>query len=452
MTVENYNVPGVSSGPTKVAEETVEYPEISKPLLLLFCGYVVIWYLQIGYRIPVLGDIRFEFIYAALLTVSAFFSTPKIRTDAPLFPYLIMFFIVITIQVPFSYDFDTSWDIFFDRVVKFAFMSFFIIAFVRSPTHLKFFLGAFLLACLKMGQEGFTGLITGSLVWENQGIMRLHGPTPLYLHPNSFSGMAMGTLPFVYYLWPLANKKAKVILFIIGIFSTTIVLYSGSRTAYVGAVAFLLFIFVASRKKVKFLTRLVVLILLVLPLIPPEYIGRFDSIFTQKDKEGHSTEARVEILKDAVQIFQEHPFGVGVSAFPKVRMDTFGRSPDTHNLYLEVATNLGIQGFVVFCIYIYKLLSTLRNIRSSAHNILWRATGIDDQRNNAIINDLKFIEAIALATSSFVVIRLALGLFGMDLYEIYWWFTLGITLSLFSIMKNIQSVLKNNGGLDNGSK
>ena len=47
---------------------TRTYPSMNKVVLSLFCGYVIFWYLQMSYRIPVLGSIRFEFFYAALLS------------------------------------------------------------------------------------------------------------------------------------------------------------------------------------------------------------------------------------------------------------------------------------------------------------------------------------------------------------------------------------------------
>jgi hypothetical protein len=40
------------------------------------------------------------------------------------------------------------------------------------------------------------------------------------------------------------------------------------------------------------------------------------------------------------------------------------------------------------------------------------------------------MRAVANATTSFLVIRLALGLFGHDLYEVYWWFCAGLVISL----------------------
>ena len=422
----------------------VEHPHIRKTLLLMFCGYVIMWYLQIGYRVPLLGAIRFEFIYAAVLTAFALLLTPKIDIKCPLLPYVLLYFFVIAIQVPFSKDFNTSWDVLVDRVIKFAFMAFFIVSFVRSPTHLRFFLAAFLLACLKMGQEGLLGHLSGGLVWENQGIIRLHGSTPLYAHPNSFAGMALGTLPFVYFLWPLCTSYIKGILLTIGILSLHIILYTGSRTAYVAVMAFFAFVFYKSKRKKKFIVCFVLALVVSLPMIPSDYYERFRSIFTWQEKEGRSSEARIEILEDALQIFKENPLGVGVAAFPKVRMERFGRMQDTHNLYLEIATNLGIQGVVVVGLMLYKMLGLLNKIRISARKDISVIIGRSKYPNNNVMHDLLWIEAIASATISFIIIRLTLGLFGMDLYEIYWWFAIGITFSLYSMLNCINSALVDN--------
>lgn len=417
---------------------SISYPYISKSFLLMFCGYVIIWYLQIGFRIPALGAIRFEFIYAAILTVIAVLFTPKINTDCPLLPYIILYFLVIVIQVPFSYDFDRSWDVFVDRIIKFAFMAFFIVAFVRSPIHLKYFLAAFLLACLKMGQEGFVGKITGSMIWENQGVMRLNGSTPLYAHPNSFSGMALGTVPFIYYLFPLCNKYLKALLVLLGLLSLNIIIFTASRTGYVGLMVFLALIVYRSKNKMKFLSILLLLLTITIFFIPSDYIGRFTSIFTMEEKEGHSSEKRMEIQKDAWQIFTQNPLGIGVSAFPKKRMDTFGRNQDTHNLYLEIATNLGIQGVIVFFLFIISMLKMFKQVATNARDKLTEITD-GSHTNSSLILDLKLIEATALATSAFIYVRLTLGLFGMDLYEIYWWFALGISISLYTMMNTINN-------------
>mgnify|MGYP000982981463 CR=1 FL=1 len=422
----------------------ITYPSVPQWMLILFCGYVVIWYLQIGYRIKVLGSIRFEFIYAAVLAGITIFSGGLARVKTPILKYVILLFLSIVISAIFSYDPTKSWTVFIDRVVKFSFMFFFISAFVRSPKHLAFFLAAFLLACLKMGQEGFVGKITGSMLWENQGVMRLHGVTPLYEHPNSYAGMALGTIPFIYYLIPLVPKWIKAVLYVGIVFALNIIIFTGSRTGYLALIVGLAFIFYRSKFKKKFIFWAIIFGFVSLPFIPQDYILRFTSIFSGQDKEGHSIDKRKEILKDAWQIFVDHPLGVGVAAFPYVRYKTYGRFQDTHNLYLEVATNLGVQGLIIFLAFVVSMLKLLNSIARSAEKQMAELS-VSQQLSGGRgvqghLADLRLLYAASSATILFLVIRLALGLFGMDLYEIYWWFALGLTTALYHINNISQQI------------
>ena len=416
------------------------YQHIPTCVLLLFCGYVIEWYLQLGYRKPELGAIRFEFIYAAGLSLIALYYTTASSYKCPLTKYLILYFFVVIIQVPFSYNFDYSWDIFVDRIIKFAFMAWFIITFVKSPRGLVFFICAFMLACMKMGQEGLVGQITGNLVWQNQGVMRLHGATPNYAHPNSFSGMAIGTLPFIIAFFPIVNKYIKALLVVQAVFAFNIIIFTGSRTGYVATVLLVLFAIYKSKiNKLKLIIVIAAIAFVSVNYIPSEYLGRFESIYNpEKEIEGHSTEARKEILKDAWAIFLDHPFGIGVGAFPFIRRDVFGRTQDTHNLYMEIATNLGIQGLIVFVVFVYSMLTLLNRIRLSTRKKIKEFSNSNkinlagEQMRNEL-TELIFIEATALAAYLFIIVRLALGLFGMDLYEIYWWFASGLTIALYNM-------------------
>lgn len=433
-------VPGAREG--AVSAPLSEYPHVPLLVTLLFCGYVVIWYLQIGYRFPALGAIRFEFIYAAVLTVVAVVSGVPLRS--PLTGFLVLLFITMLAGVPFSHDPTTSYNVFIDRVVKFFFMAVFIVAFVKGPRSLKWFLGAFLLACFKMGQEGFLGWVTGSMIWENQGVMRLHGATPIYAHPNSFAGMALGTVPFVVYLFPISTWPVRLFLLVQSVFAASIILFSGSRTAYVAAVGFALFVLLRARRRLVTLTALVVVAVALVVTVPQDYKDRFVSIYTGVEKEGQSTEARKQILRDAWAIFIEHPLGVGIAAFPAVRESIFGRKQDTHNLYLEVATNIGLQGLIAFLLFVgaqlvllSRLGSTLARQRLSVTRAAPAGTTALPE-SEAIVShrrDLALMAQTVKAVQAFIVMRLALGLFGMDLYEIYWWFAMGLTIALLNMAK-----------------
>jgi putative inorganic carbon (hco3(-)) transporter len=416
-----------------------DYPHIPTFVLLLFCGYVVIWYLQVGYRRPSLGDIRIEYLWAIGLSVFALMYTQSDTYRNPLMPYLFFYFLAIAIQVPLSQNPGYSQRVFIDRIIKFAFMAWFIITFVKSPRGLIFFLVTFMLVCMKMGQEGMVGQLTGGLVWQNQGVMRLHGATPMYKHPNSFSGMAVGILPFIIAFFHIANKWIKSFLLIQLAFAVIIILFTGSRTGWVATALLMMTVLIKSKKKLKALILVASVVLLAVQYVPEEYAKRFESIFTLEETEGRSAQTRLIILKDAWAVFVDNPVGVGVGAFPHVRKEYFGRVQDTHNLYLEVATNLGIQGVIVFFALIFKQLYTLKKLEESFNekSSIVRKT-LKDFYSDAFIRDIEICKATAKAVYYFILVRLFLGFFGMDLYEIYWWFASGLVIALYNINEKMK--------------
>lgn len=395
---------------------------IEKCFVIGVCIYIITWYLQLGSRVSVLGAVRFEFMLGALLTLASIiklFSYPKGKSS-PLKNIIIIYFFTLAFYTVFSYDRSNSIDIFINRVVKFSMMALFLAAFVRTEWALKMAIAAFLFAMAKLGQEGVYGWLTGGLMWQNQGIMRLHGSTMLYRHPNSLSGMAVGLLPFIFYLFPVANKWQKCFLAFLFFSSIIIIVFTGSRTGYVATVLLSVYMgwSVLKNNKFKFLLIFLSIVMIVPAVTPEQYQERFISIFTMEEAEGSSSETRLQIIKDAIHISVTKPWGVGVAAFPYVRNEIFGRTQDTHNLYLELLTNLSFIGTTIFLVFVYKMIrinySTAKACREKS---------------------LYFVEAISRAIAAFLIARLFLGLFGMDTYEIYWWFAAGITISCFHIAK-----------------
>ena len=440
----NYTVTKVNKLDTPFGEQPAGYPKVAIIWTVLFSFYVVTWYLELGKRVSILGQIRFEFILGCILICGAVISIIRAgefsRTQG-LAKYVMLYFVVVALQVVFTEDFSRSSFVFVDRILKFSCMTLFIVAFVKSPFHLRVFIGSFMLSCMKIGQEGLVGKITGNMVWENQGVMRLHGPPgTLVGHPNSLAGNALGTIPFIYYLFPLAPKLVKVAFLIQVLFAANIILFTGSRTGYLGFLIMCLVMFLRSSAKKKFVICAALAALLILPLLPQQYTERFSTTFVGKEKEGQSKAERLEILGDSLEVFTQHPLGVGLGAFRTVRMLELHKIPmDTHNLYTEILTETGIQGFVVFTLLILTMLSQLRKVERSLLDQTEEIrkclndTGQVDQRLSPLqkhYSDLLFMRGVCSSVLLFIVTRLSVGFFGHDLYEIYWWFGVGLTISL----------------------
>lgn len=392
--------------------------------------YIFAFYLELWFRIPILQTIRFQFTYGAFLGFFCLFAFFKDRYKTPLNPVTKTTFFLIFIMgvyTVFSMDRAESIRIFNDRVIKFALVSFFIYVAVEKIEDLRVILAFMLLAWLKIGQEGFLGWYTGSLVWENQGIPRLHGSTVMYAHPNSFSGFAVGCLPFAAFLLMSINSKLlKLGLLTLIIFCLIIIVTTGSRTGYLATIICGIYFFLKLKTgKFKIILLLCSIAIITINLVPVEYKERFQSIFTGEEKEGRSSATRMVIIEDAFAVALKYPWGIGVQAFPKVRQDLFGRSQNTHNLYLEVLTNIGPIGFIIFSIFVFQIINQcLANIKT-----------LEKFHDPSNINSVLLLN-LSKAVIGFILVRLMLGFFGMDLYEIYWWVALGFALAINKLVNN----------------
>ncbi len=427
------------------------YREQPMPIMATFLVFVVAWYMNWGARRGPFGAMRFEFMVGWVLLLACGWLVANSRIDFSRSRSLLIasgaLLLAMVLQIPFAEDPVMAKFIFFERgVMKFTMMGFFILVMVQSPRTMLWFLLAFLFACLYVTQESVQGLISGGLYWQNQGVMRLHGAVRMYAHPNSLAGVAMGVIPFVVFLFPVV-KSRLIRLGLVTVLSTSTicVIFSGSRTAYVAIIAFLVYWWSVSQHKVRFLLIATAILVVAYPALPEQYRSRFKSI-TGSEAEGHSKQSRITILKDAWQIFLSNPAGVGLASFPAARMQRFGRRQDTHNLYFEVATNLGVQGLVAFLAYIYFLFrgnhEAVRRLGRWIRTFepYQKRSGLSPPVRRAVLvflDDLALMRAAVKATAGFVFVRLMLGFFGMDMYEIYWWFAMGMTVALLNLLTPI---------------
>jgi hypothetical protein len=130
-------------------------------------------------------------------------------------------------------------------------------------------------------------------------------------------------------------------------------------------------------------------------------------------------------------------------------MERFGRGQDTHNLYLEVATNLGVQGFAVFVVLMVAMFRAFRRARQDyveqrTRLKRWLRSRELPVRLRAAVrahdDDLRFLAEICRAAAGFVYVRLVLGFFGMDLYEVYWWFAAGLGITLLNLTLRTRAI------------
>jgi O-antigen ligase len=103
--------------------------------------------------------------------------------------------------------------------------------------------------------------------------------------------------------------------------------------------------------------------LAMLPLAPSSFWNRMDSIMNAQEDETGSREARLRLLEQGIQVFLANPLtGVGAGQFQNYNMPgvTIEKWRVTHNVWLQVAAELGIFGLVVFVYLVYRAFHSNR--------------------------------------------------------------------------------------------
>ena len=121
------------------------YPSRDMLATLAFLAFTVARYIQLGARRDILATVRFEFLLGLgaciLVGYQAFQRPSHVGRARPVMLFIFFLFVAIIIQVPFAADPIVAQNVFKDRVVKFAFLTFLMAIMIESPRQLKFFHG-----------------------------------------------------------------------------------------------------------------------------------------------------------------------------------------------------------------------------------------------------------------------------------------------------------------------
>ncbi len=436
---------------------TSDYPKIRFLDLALFNALVIVWWLEFGLRFPAMAAIRLEFLLAATVTALALMrsrppekrSLPGIRgigSNADVAVCIIAMLLVLGGSLPIAVDVAVAQDLFIDRVAKYALIGALISQFVVSPYTLRIYLFTHLVTFLKVGQEAFLGRITGSMVWENQGVPRLHGAMgTMFGDPNSLSGKTVSTVPFIWYLYPTIQRTwIKILVGVLVVFAINIIVFTASRTGYITAIlAAILIVLFSPSKKGRLIVLLMVASFATVTFMPDEYKERFMSSFTGKEAEGRSADTRKDLFFDSLKTFVEHPLGVGLGCFPEFQAANQRNAQETHNLYTQLLAETGVQGTICFlALLVVVMRKSLRNRRAfldiGVRLQAMRARAPPDASLPELdeeIRDNKLLASTSNALVVFLLVRLALGAFGHDLMEIYWWFAAGLAMALHNVRR-----------------
>ena len=224
--------------------------------------------------------------------------------------------------------------------------------------YLLFFLGCFVLFPVRGTLVG-GDTVSGRVVWNY-----------IYSNPNDLAALCLIALGIA--LGFMFSRSSPILVRmgagISAILLVVVILLTQSRGAFLGLLAGMgpAFIAIALKRQGRLLFFAGILALVISLAIPASVWERLSGItkltststIAQADPEG-SAEQRFEVQKVAWQIFADNPvFGVRLGAYPLENAryaPALGRK-DTHNTYLNLAAEVGLPGFMLWCAFIWSVL------------------------------------------------------------------------------------------------
>jgi probable O-glycosylation ligase (exosortase A-associated) len=171
-------------------------------------------------------------------------------------------------------------------------------------------------------------------------------------NPNDMALNMVAFLPLAA-LVAMHNRSAakRLIAALAAVFMMGAIVASGSRGGFLGLAAMLLVLAAFSVKKhPMFVMAGFLVVICALPLVPSSYWERIASIADESKDDVQSSQARKALLAQSFEAFLENPLtGVGAGCFKD--WNPTGRSQawhEAHNVWLQVAAELGVLGFAVF--------------------------------------------------------------------------------------------------------
>jgi putative inorganic carbon (hco3(-)) transporter len=346
--------------------------------LNIYLLFTVSWFLHFGARFPVLGAIRFDLLLVCILAILAL-SRRRERTyrAAPVDKLLAALIAYAVLTVPFVEWPGSVIKSGIPNLTRAVVFYYFTVAFIKTEVQLKKFVFVFL-ACqlLRVAEpfylhitQGYWGSAASMVGWGT--LDRLSGAPDDIVNPNGLAFIVCTILPFLYFLSGGSVIRRLVCYSLIAL-SIYVLALTGSRSGMIGLAVIVLGIIVKSRHRASLSAGLALVAVAGFSLLSVDMQDRYLSAIGLGEKNAVTSRERMEGMEEQIRVAMRRPIfghGLGTSAEANYHYTQSGpyagREMPAHNLYVELAEELGIPGLIVFVFLIKAIVTGFAQSRAA---------------------------------------------------------------------------------------
>ncbi len=397
--------------------------------------YMFEYYTHKSWAKGVFPPLRYSFVVAGVIMIAYFIHWNKFRNRSfsdPSLKYLLILLVNMAILTPFAISVELSY-VRLIEFLKLAGLYYFIGRIVRDRKRYKQFIWLQVWGNFLFGWHGYNK--SGELVHG-----RLEGVGGVDTsESNHLANHTVMILPFIGNMVFFGNKWVRIAALMAAPLIINSLILCNSRGAFLAMIVMVIsFLFLSSVIKIRgFRTRMIIgLVLgsiLFLWLTNAQFWERIWTIQTYEEEAGAIH--RMAAWNGAVQMIKDHPLGSGGDGWYQYSSVKFpelagseGRIISIHNTFLVLITDWGIQGLVLYTLFLTVTFIQLHKIR----------------KRNGSKDDLFFKSeslAIEIALIGFLVSAFFLNRFYAEC--LFWYCALATALNNMQLKE-----LEENKGLD----
>jgi hypothetical protein len=368
----------------KTSAEPAEASSTRRFAFGLYLLFVLSWFLHLTARFPALGTLRLDLLLVVIITgliVMTKQEGPKSgdRQISRLILGLAGYAILTTpfVQWPGSVI-NTG----IPNFVKAFVFYYFTVELVTSDSQLRKLLWVFVGGqAFRVLEPLFLHITTGywgsvTTMLDSSGDMtsldRLAGGPSDIINPNGLAFVILTVIPFLHYLGTATKFGSFLYLGYLGAGLFALML-TASRSGMLALAMTGLMIWKNSSRKFMMAAALAVIVMASVPFLTDDLADRYLSIVSSKTKNSHSAEGRINGVTADLKVALRRPLlGHGLGTSLEANANFGGAAMPSHNLYTQVAQELGFVGLAIFVVFLFTVAKTvnqtLREFRASGIN------------------------------------------------------------------------------------
>jgi len=194
-----------------------------------------------------------------------------------------------------------------------------------------------------------------------------------FAESNFFAAFMAAMLPIIGIQLLRSNWLGKAVCAVSAAFTANAIVLCRSRGAVVGIAAGVITacLFAPKKHRKKIAVGLVLGIMGGVYVSDPHFLERAITITHSEEERDESAASRLRLWQAGAMMLADHPFGIGIGNW----YQTIGyyipeyEGKDSHNTYVKCVVELGIQGILVYVLFIFTAFLQLRRVRKLADSL-----------------------------------------------------------------------------------